>query len=350
MNIDQIVGKDLCFAGVEHPPTLQDVKVIQYNCQSLRKKYEKISQWQCDVILLQGTCLKDEAHSFWQESKGKFHWWHTSAPRKTTKYTSKDTGCSIGLRRTRFSKKAVKRIELPPHRVRGRGLHMIVKNKQFHLAIESLYFNCERNHFDMVATRELADWQFKMQCRLPERAQKLGGMDGNCKVGIDLRKPVDWSYAVGPIGSEWNRMSRHGPIIAKMWQDSHTYAANTFAECGNYATYYWWHHSSRIDYIYVGKGTPIIESAVLRRLGFKVQSSDKQYQLDHCPMMMVFKLGLCYDINSVAQHHQYNVDKMMDAWTTGYQFNEYNHEVNRICNAKETQFYNAIFNFDVDEA
>lgn len=66
--------------------------------------------------------------------------------------------------------------------------------------------------------------------------------------------------------------------------------------------------------------------------------------------MLVFKLGLCYDITSVQQHNKYSVDKMMDAWAAGNDFCGYNCEVNRICNSKEAQFYNAIFNYDVDEA
>ncbi len=231
MNTDQVVSTDLSFAGVERLPTLRNVKVIQHNCQHLKKKYGRMSQWKCDIILLQGVCLNGEGHAFWQESKRKFHWWHTAAPKKSTKYTGKETGCSIGLRKTMFSKKVVKRIELPPARVRGIGLHMIVKNKCFHLCLESLYFNNERNHHDKVVVRELADWQFKMSCRLPARADKVGGMDGNCKVGVDLKKPIDWNYAVGSVGSEWDKNSRHTEIITKTWQDSYCYAASTFAEC-----------------------------------------------------------------------------------------------------------------------
>ena len=138
------------YVQIDGPGQLQPLKCITYNCQYLPKNIDAVSGFDADVVFLQSTCLqaKDAKTAFWVETKGKFLWIHSGASTETTKFTNKTGGCSIVLRKKKFKKFHIKKIEVVPDKVKGNCIFAKVKNGRFHLALFSIYPNLEKASAD----------------------------------------------------------------------------------------------------------------------------------------------------------------------------------------------------------
>ena len=253
----------------------QPLKCITYNCQYPPKKYNAVADLSPDIIFLQSTCLQsmNNKKEFWLETTGKFIWIHSAASERKTKFTNKSSGCSIGLSKKKFKKHHVKQVLFTPSKIKGRGLFAKVKNGKFHLALFSLYPNLEKAAADTQACKMVTEWCTEIVSEQSGRSEIFGGMDANCRFTV-CPDDYDEEGVVGPAGAEWNKQSRHAPIVQKMLTEIGCYLPSTFHGCGDFATYYWYGKvagedspnvdGSRVDFLFVKNKTRIVNGCVLR--------------------------------------------------------------------------------------
>lgn len=293
---------------------LQKLRVMSYNVQALRPKIWQLSEEsKSDVMLVQGTQyrhLEDPERQMWYERRNKYHWVHVSPPRRSTPMSSTATGCSVALCTKFFSKNNIRQVAFHSANLRGRVLVLIVKTRQMHVMLISVYCPCERTPADAVTLQAVLDWIGQVIRQAPARCQVIMAGDLNAKFGQET------DAAIGPIWCQTSpEDSTHGAILRQWMLEMRLQCISTWSEMGRWPTHFWNGVGHRIDYFICSHGSRFDGGAVLRKLGYRWQRAKVPWQWDHVPIVGVFYTRLWFADRET--RGCISQDKMMRAWVTG---------------------------------